>query len=318
MFLNKNSLLISLSLLFTFLVSGCSTTQQVPPESLSLSQARYGHATVSNGENLYVIAGSHGSKFLSDIEIINPKTGAKKVLKDILIPRRYFSAVWDGKHSIYIIGGISAEDEIIRYERKVEVFNTKTHQITFAESLPYPTRTNTAVYFNDKIFVFGGSYPSKRRKSSEPTAIVSVLNITKNRWKRMKKMPTAKSTKAVVKDGFIYTVGGFDSKLATDTFDRFDPVLKKWQSMPRLPAKISAHSVTLLDNKLFVFGDYKEITATYSYDFDTKLWEKINIGYKASRHNAATTIDDTMYVTGGNTGSSGPYHDYIQVFKLDK
>lgn len=302
--------------MFLLLLSGCSTTSNTPSESLSLSQARYGHATVNDGENLYIIAGSYKKKFLSSIEIINPVSGKKKILNDILIPRRYFSAIWDGKHSIYIVGGVSFKNNILRYERKVEVFDTITHQVTFAESLPSPTRTNTAVYLDDKIYVFGGTYLPKVTRLPSPTPIVAVLDISKNKWHWAKRMPMAKSTKAVVKDGFIYTIGGYDTKSALNTFERFDPKKNTWQTMPPLPAKISAHSVSMVGDKLFIFGDYKDMNATYAYDFTTQAWEKMNIEYKASRHNAATTMGDTTYVTGGNTGANGPYLNYIQTFKL--
>lgn len=315
---SKHNIFLIFISLFFIMLTGCSTTSGNKSDSLILSTARYGHATVNDGKHLFVIAGSHKARFLSDIEIIDPISGKKEVLKDRLIPRRYFSAVWDGKHSIYIIGGVSFEDDIFRFERKVEVFDTITHQVTFAESLHAPTRINTAVYLDEKIYVMGGTYPSKRTKRNRPTSLVYVLNIAKNRWQRVSRMPTARETKSVVKDGLIYTVGGFDTKSSLNVFERFDPQLNIWESLPTMPAKISAHSLTVVKDKLFVFGDYNDMAATYSYNFLTQEWKKINIGYKASRHNATTTLGDTTYVTGGNTGGNGPYIDDIQTFKLSR
>lgn len=313
MFLNKNNLALSLGLVLILVLSGCTTTQKNSSDKLSLSQARYGHAAVNDGENLYVIAGSHGNKFLTDIEIINPTSGTKEIIKDIFIPRRYASAVWDGKHSIYIIGGTSLEDNVFRYERKIEVFDTISHKVSFVESLPVPGRISSAVYLDGKIYVMGGIY-SKRGKEKGQRH-VSILDIEKNRWKRGKSMPTAKAAKTIEKDGYIYAVGGFDGNSSLDVFERYDPANNHWQSLPKLPAKISAHSLALVNNKLFVFGNYHDLDATYTYDFNTREWQKVDIGYKASRHNASTTIDDTIYVIGGNTGGKGPFHDYIQVFK---
>ncbi|WP_143764299.1 Kelch repeat-containing protein [Cognaticolwellia mytili] len=79
---------------------------------------------------------------------------------------------------------------------------------------------------------------------------------------------------------------------------------------------MSAHSVSLVHNKLLVFGDYTNLSSVYAYDFNTEQWQKLNVNYKASRHNATTTVSDMTYVIGRNIGGSGPYLDYIQQFKL--
>ena len=308
---NKYTFLYFILLL---VLSGCSSKPVIEPDKLSLNSPRYGHAAVNDGHKVYVLAGANKSGFLGDIEIIDPMTDKIEVLKDHLIPRRFFSAVWDGQHSIYILGGVSVEGKKYRFERRVEVFNTITHEVTFAKSLPAPTRINSAVFLNGRIFVVGGAYPKNRKLNA--SAIVAVLNIEKDNWVRAADMPTAKATRAVVKDGFIYVVGGYDRKSKLNVFERFDPKLNEWESLPPMPVKISAHSLTVIENKLFVFGDYENLKSTYSYDFLTHEWEKINIDYKASRHNATTTLGDTTYVIGGNTGSRGPFLNYIQTFKL--
>ena len=248
------------------------------------------------------------------IEIIEPESGKITVLKDHLIPRRYFSAVWDGKHSIYILGGVSLEGTRFRFEKRVEVFNTITHKVSFVEQLPAPTRINSAVYLDGNIFVLGGTYSKLKKLTATP--MVAKFNVASNKWEQVADMPTAKSTQAIVKDGFIYAVGGYNHMSSLNAFERFDPVLNQWQSLPEMPAKVSAHSVTLVDEKLYVFGNYRKMKSTYSYDFLTAKWKKIDIGYKKSRHNAATTLNGTTYVIGGNTGSNGPFLDYIQTFNL--
>jgi outer membrane protein assembly factor BamB len=297
------------------LLAGCSSKPNIESDALSLSTARFGHAAVNDGEKIYVLAGG-GSKsgFLSDIEIIEPISGQTKVLHNKLIPRLYFSAVWDGKHSIYIIGGVSVKGNKLRLEKRVEVFNTVTHEVNFAQSLPAPTRNNGAVFLNGNLFVLGGTFFSGRTLVASP--VVAVLKTGQKKWVRAADMPTAKATKAVVKDGLIYVVGGYDGKSSLNTFERFDPISNKWESLPSMPVGISAHSLTLIKNKLFVFGNYNDLDSTYSYDFDTLKWEKIDIGYKASRHNATTTLGDITYVIGGTTASHGPFLNDIQTFKL--
>lgn len=305
----------------TLLMSGCSSTSNSKSASttnvqqqgtLSLDGARYAHAMVNDGEKLYVIGGSHNSDFLSSIEIIDPATKKTLKLNGKIIPRRYFSAVWDGNESIYIVGGVSLNGDHYKYEKRVEVFNTKTHEVTLVKNLPAPTRTNSAVLKDGKIFVFGGGYPRAKSMKYQPT--VAVYDLIKDTWQRGQDMPTAKATEAFVKDDYIYVVGGYNGKQSLNTFERYDPTLNRWQSLPAIPYRLSAHSIALKGEKLFVFGNYLDTSATYSYDFKTQQWQKSDLDFVAARHTAATTMDDVIYVSGGITNSSGPSIDNLQIF----
>lgn len=306
--------LLSFFILIALTLSGCATKPTNDTDTISLKTARYGHASVNDGEKIYVIAGSGRKGFLSDIEIIDPKTKEVTVLKNKVIPRRYFSAVWDQKHSIYIIGGISRQNNKHRYENRVEIFNTKTNEVTLGKSIPLSTRVNTAVFLDNKIFVLGGAYPLNNELTA--TALVAMFDIQQNNWVRAADMPTAKTTRAVTKDGLIYVIGGYNRNTALNVFESYNPQTNQWASLPALPVNISAHSVSLVNNKLLVFGDYKNLTSTYTYDFETKQWQELSENYKASRHNTATTLDDTTYVIGGNTNGKGSFLNYIQQFKL--
>jgi len=306
----KNSHFTVVILLLLTTLAACSSKT----DELSLSAARFGHAVINDGKRIFVFAGSNKSGLRSDIEIIEPELDKTKVLYNKLIPRRYFSAVWDGKHSVYIIGGVSNQNKWLRLEERVEIFNTITHEVSFAPSLPTPTRINSAVLLNDRIYVFGGSYFTKQglKASSE----VAVFNIDENKWMQAADMPTAKATRAVVKDDKIYAVGGYNQTSSMDAFERYDPKLNIWETLPAMPVKISAHSLTLVKDTLFVFGNYNDLKSTYSYSFLTNQWQQVELGYQASRHNAVTTLGDTTYVIGGNIGRRGPFLDYIQTFKL--
>lgn len=298
-------------------LSTTASTVEVKAKSLHLQTPRFGHAVVNDGQKIYVLAGANESGFLSDLEIIDPNKDKTQVLANHLIPRRYFSAVWDGQHSIYLIGGISHTEKGYQLEKKVEVFNTLTHEVSLVKSLPAPTRINSAVYLDNKIFVFGGTGPTSRSKQElNAKAIVGYYDIALNSWVRVADMPTAKTTRAAVYKEHIYVIGGYDGSKALDVFERFDPATNKWESLPALPQAISAHSVAVAEDNLYVFGDYTELDSSYRYDFINKQWHKLNIGYKASRHNAATTLANCIYVIGGNTGGNGPYLDYIQQFSL--
>lgn len=313
---NKHVFIILLTSILTLI--GCSTTaEKVVPkdDNFKLETARFGHATVNDGKKIYVIGGANKKKYLSDIEIIDPETHEKVILKNRIIPRRYISAVWDGKESIYIIGGVSKQSGRVKYERTIEVFNILTHDVTTVTPIPLATRTNSSVYLNNYIFVFGGSYHDN--KSTTASAIVTVYDIKNDKWHRMADMPTARTAKAVEKDGLIYVVGGYNTRWALKAVEQFNPKTNKWATLASLPVELSGHSLAILNDKLYTFGDYKDSHLTFVYSFETKQWKQTNLNYKPSRHNASTVLNDTIYVIGGNTAATIGGLDHIQTFNMN-
>ncbi len=155
----NSTLFIVITLLF---LSACSSqfTREATSE-LKLQTQRYGHASATDGEHIFVFAGSNGRKFLSDVEVIDPINGTVKVLKNKVIPRRYFSAVWDGKDSIYLIGGVSYIDNIATLENRVEIFNIHSFEVTLGAPIPAPRRDSRSVLLDDRIYVIGGNISSK-------------------------------------------------------------------------------------------------------------------------------------------------------------
>lgn len=77
------------------------------------------------------------------------------------------------------------------------------------------------VLLDENTFVFGGSYPKNKKLTA--TALLLVLDLKTNKWVRATNMPKAKTTRAVVKDDFIYVIGGYDGNFSLNVFERFDP-----------------------------------------------------------------------------------------------
>lgn len=314
---------LSLALFFTASLSGCVSTPDNTPTNSSaptLDQPRYGHAAVADNENIYVIGGSNKTGDLSSIEVINPKTKETMVLRNKIIPRRYLTAVWDGKESIYIFGGMSKQNGGFWQEKTVEVFNTRTREVTTTTPMRVPRRFNSAVLLNNKIYVLGGSvyYPKavERGYDLRATSLVTAFDIKTKNWSRIANLPVARDTRAFTFNDQVCAVGGYDGFHKWSVFDCYDPNTKRWQLMPNAPNSISAHSIAVHNDKLYVFGDYDNLDQVLMYDFLDNTWSNIDVPYRASRHNAAVIFGNEAFVIGGNTGGSGPFLDDIQVFSL--
>ena len=308
------------TLMLLILMAGCSSvpnkesllTQQT--SSLKLNTGRYGHAVVNNGSHIFVLGGSSKQGLLSNIEIINPQTGAIEQITNTIIPRRYHTAVWDGKDSIYIMGGMSPvmvknKRRLIR-DPRIEVFDIPSRQTKIIGLMPEPKRFGSAQYHDGQVFFVGGS----NRKST--TSTVGIYDVKLGKWKLTASMPTAKDTKTVQNGQYLYTIGGYYGKSALKVFERFDMSTGKWQSLPPIPQDLSANSVVVFDDKIYSFGDYSKLDNTIVYDFKTAAWHQTQVGYLPSRHNAATVLNNKIYVIGGAVAGSGSHLDTIQVFGL--
>lgn len=317
------SLRLVLILLLPALLIGCATSpEESKAESTehTLADPRYGHAAVADSDNIYVIGGTNGEMVLSTIEIIDPETRETTVLRDKVIPRMYSTAVWDGDESVYIFGGISKHSKGIWTEKTVEVFNTRTHEVTTTTSMPVPRRISSSVLLDDKIIVTGGSAFSRNEDDGgyhlRSTALVTALDLNTQRWSRLADLPVARDTSTFVYDNKVCAVGGYDHDVQWFAFECYNPTTNAWQAMTDTPKPVSAHSVAVHDDKVYVFGDYEEPDRVMMYDFSSDTWSQLDLPYLPSRHNAAVVFGDEIYVIGGNTGTTGPSLDYIQVFEL--
>lgn len=302
-------------------ISACSSQlQQSQIDQFVLPEGLYGHAVVNNGDKIFVLAGSRERGFSRDILILDPKTRLLVQLKDKLLPRRYHSAVWDGADSIYIVGGVSHWKGRVKLEPSVEVYNITTQEVKIIGEMPVPRRFGSAVYMDGKIIVSGGGILSRKNRADVEVIAsntVAIFDIKTNTWRKGADLPFSASTRTVALDKQIYAIGGYDGKNAYAHFSRYDPMLNIWTELPNLPQALSAHSVVATEDKIYTFGDYSDLSASYVYDPTDKTWQKSAFKYQASRHNAATSVDGKIYIIGGNVGSNGPFLTSIQIFTLE-
>lgn len=317
---SNSTLRLVLVLVFSAMFAGCVSAPDTVQTGPTLAEPRYGHAAVADNENIYVIGGANKGGLVTSIEIIDPDTKETTVLQDKVIPRRYLSAVWDGNESIYIFGGMSRSKGGLWQEKAVQVFNTSTHEVTTTTSMPVPRRFNSAVLLNDKMYVIGGSayYPGRVRNEYHlrVTPLTTALDLNTKKWSRLANLPMPVSTRAFTYHDKVCTIGGYDGENSWPSFNCYSEATGNWQSMPDAPVPLSAHSVVMHNNQLYVFGDYDNLDQVLRFDFTSNTWSQVDSPYRASRHNAAVVFGDEVFVIGGNTGRADPFLDDIQVLSL--
>jgi N-acetylneuraminic acid mutarotase len=181
-----------------------------------------------------------------------------------------------------------------------------------------------SVIDDGKIYVVGGSIfkdivQIENRAYSENVGIyyagiVEIYDIAANKWTRGSDKPTRSECAAVLYNGKIYTIGGFNG-LPQNTFEVYDLATDRWEKLPDLPFTISAHHAAVLNDKIYTFGDFYDLSRVCQYDFATGEWSLLNANFIPSRHNAAVTCGDAIYIIGGTNISSNAWLNDIQAFR---
>jgi hypothetical protein len=283
--------------------------------ALRLKTPRFAHASATDGKHIYVFAGYGKQGYLSDVEIIDPNTGEVAVLENRVLPRGYFSAVFDGQHSIYLLGGVSHQKDKVRVEQRIEVFDTRTHETRSLGNIPEPLRDNKAVYLDGYLYLLGGaSYQAQNGYQLIPSASVWRYHIQQQAWQKMADMPSAKSAAVVTDNQHIYVVGGEQNTDSLAIVERYTVASNTWQNITALPHPVSAHSVTWLNNALWVFSNEDETNNSYFLKRDAARWQVAPFNYQSALYTSITSIGNTLYVIGGNGGKGKSFMGDIQVF----
>ncbi|XP_077993139.1 kelch-like protein 24 [Glandiceps talaboti] len=98
-------------------------------------------------------------------------------------------------------------------------------------------------------------------------------------------------------------VGGINSQrqwMRDVTF--YNPIEKKWDSLPALPFPQTDYSVTALSNNIYITGGYENDDAVHDvwcYESETNIWNLIAPMHHARFNHGSTSTDGRVYVVGG-------------------
>ena len=277
---------------------------------LRLHEPRYGHAAVVVGEDIYVIGGYSATGFARCVERIRPAQSLVEQVDAPLIPRGWVSAVADGTN-IYIFGGLAGPDP--RRSCALEIWNPSTGRIREGTPLPCPRMAIAAVYWRGRIYAIGGRYLGRTLRSRR----VDIYDIAADRWLRGTDMPTRRECDAVVYDGRIYAVGGYNGRSPVAAVEVYDPASDRWEKLPQMPFPISAHHLAVVGDTLFAFGDYRHLSRVAACDLRRGEWYLPALEYQPARHTAVVHCGREVLVIGGNQGRRPPYVDAIQRFPVE-
>lgn len=282
-----------------------------PP--LRLRTERFGMPAVDVRDAIYTLGGHSDSGLVGTVERFAADARSTEVLPHQIQPRRYHvAAARQGR--IYLAGGALGQVEspsVSPASGLFEEFRPDTGELRRLPDLPVPVCRPGAAILNNRLYIVGGEEPSGRR-----TPAVQIFDFETETWSRGADMPVAREGHIFAHGGLLYAPGGYDGTWAIRDFQVYDPASDAWRSLPDLPVKASAFQGVVVDDSLYLFGDYDELDRTVVWDFEGKTWARLDLPYKPARHAGAARLGDAVYVVGGNVRSGPPYLARIQRFSL--
>jgi N-acetylneuraminic acid mutarotase len=205
-------------------------------------------------------------------------------------------AVVNGK--IYAIGGYNGSHVNIN-----EMYNPAANTWITKKSMPTLRSFATAVFHN-KIYCIGGA-----------DGLNEVYDPATDTWETKQPMPTPRSAlSASVVNDKIYLIGGFvPSSIGlpqperTNLNEMYDPVTDSWTTMAPLPTDVAYTISTVVDNKIYVFGNTGEgNNQVQIYDPQTNTWRygpsvPYSVAYGAGAATTGVCAAKKIYLIGGGS-----------------
>jgi N-acetylneuraminic acid mutarotase len=316
-----------------FLCAGFLHAQQVKAfkNLADMEHDRYGMASVTDGEFIYVFGGGTYSLngFLDNIERYDHTANKWQTIGEGLIQRSFQNAEYiQSENKIYIFNGeyfsnknknpsgkpLSMRNNKTNTEQLedlmtplkvadvnktgftdiIEVIDMNTGAVALLDSNPYPVLSAGTAVWNNKIYVFGGWNPkgfSDRLYEYNPA---------KNEWARLPDMPEAKQTTGKIVDGILYTFGGKDNTTPFfKTIHAYNIKEKKWEPVGELPKGIAAAASAADGKNIWLTGSLDNIYYLAVFDTRTKKTRVIESDMKGRKYAAAQVINNTLFVIGG-------------------
>ncbi|MGV7100143.1 Kelch repeat-containing protein [Bacillus subtilis] len=191
---------------------------------------------------------------------------------------------------------------VIALFQSLQTVSAETVEWKERADLPEPRVGASSGVVDGKIYVIGGGTVKPGTYGNQ----TFVYDPKTNEWTRKADMPTARGGAAsVTVDGKIYVLGGMSNDGAVNTIEVYDPKKDTWEKLDDLPfeRKVPAYQIyaEVIGKKIYVVGFENRFDGTtYSYDLETKKWEKKQTlkNYEVTGASTAV-IDNKLYLLGG-------------------
>ncbi len=296
---------------------------------------RIGHVPAAAGGKIYVIGGfDHHENLggrapaLSTVDVYDTQTNTWHIAANMPTPR-VAPQIAVFSNEIYVFGGYDRKGPggALRYKKTVEMYDTATDTWNKKGDMPTLRHAFMTAVVDGKIYVIGGSVHDKKLGRDVAIGLVEVYDPLTNRWEKGSDMPTERgATDAVVIDGKIYVIGGYNwqwgplvDKFVT-SIEAYNPKTDQWRELPDMPTRKFWFVSIAIDNEIYTIGGANtwggnkitRISDVDVYNPMTHKWREVEpmTILKATR---SVVVKGTIYALGGQV-DRGQFSPIVEAF----
>ncbi|QQL49311.1 Kelch repeat-containing protein [Mucilaginibacter ginkgonis] len=255
-------------------------------------------AVVNSGPSIYAINGYavYAGGYSSNILEFNTATQKWKTVSNGMGYKAQSEAAYvSSTNTTYVFGGVKfGGNSVYREVQKIDMASGAI--TTLHISNPMASAYGTALEYDGNIYILGGTADDKHTINSTYKFEPATQKFTK-----LADMPESLETAGALVNGVIYTFGGYDQflKRMSTTISAYDIKANKWAVVGKLPDAVSANSVAVYRNLIFVIGGYDKENFLGYYDTESKTFTKLHSNFEGRRAAGAAVVGDKLYVFGG-------------------
>ena len=232
-------------------------------------------------------------------------------------------------NEIYVFGGYDRKGPggAPRYKKTVEMYNTATDTWTKKRDMPTLRHAFATAVVDGKIYLIGGSVYDKKLGRDVAIGLVEAYDPLTNRWEKRADMPTERgATDAVVVDGKIYVIGGYNWQWGplVDKFvksiEEYNPKTDQWHELSDMPMLKFMFASVAIDNEIYTMGGahtpggnrLTRFGDVDVYNPMTNKWREVE-PMTIPKTTRAVVVKGTIYTLGGLKGG-GQFSPIVETF----
>lgn len=248
------------------------------------------------------------NKVVYESDLSEPDDSNNKPKRKSLVNRQIF--LWGTGILILtglIVGGVRIKNKY---------FATKTVKYSILKNLPEPRCGGRTAVLDKSVYYIGGCNCALMTNNNWE------YNNSSNTWKEHAPMPTKRAEMATaLVDGKIYCFGGWlgNNIGMTDVAEVYDIKEDKWDSLPKLPLKITGANAVSVGTDIYILGGTTDETNTYFFRFNTlnQTYEALPLFNMAMMHSCIVLANNNIYVMGGQSYMKFEYRWHNNVYAFD-
>jgi len=264
-------------------------------EMESLPEARSSLTSANNEGAIFIVNGfGETEQYTDEIYKYDIAMNAWSILTSSTIPKRYASAEIIGDY-LYVFNGVTENSAL---NSAVEKIDLVSGSVEYLPNNPQPCRAAGVTKWNSKIYSFGGTL-----EPNEYSNKLYEFDPQNNVWTELAEIPFAGETKGEVVDGKLYIIGGYNG-VVSNRIDVYNISTNEWEANFVMPVGISAHATALIDSKIYLVGDFSNLTSVAYFDTSDSDFQILTNNLNQRRHCAAEGVGGSLFAIGGNTASN--------------